>query len=686
MRRLHLRLLTALLLLTVGACAPGGGDGGTGGLSDYFSAEVRDIDKRIAEARKQLSPLPELFLNQQTGRIGYVSRPTDANAPRNPDKPDTRSIRLDLGNRQPIDNVVLVPADFSTGQESGAGYGFPVRWRVEVSDDPGFEEMRILADHTGQDFPNPRRYPVVIPAEGVATRYIRLTATALWTSEGRSLLALGEIMVLQGDRNVAAGLPRRQIVSGGDDSDEDPPTWSRSNLVDGQSVIGSPQGIEDSPADGWQSLEEKNADTSSWVVVDLGREIPVNEIRLIPAISGEYPTRRGLGFPLSLKVDAAHGDDPTFAQTVGVDDWTGFAIPNPRENPVSFRVPGTPLRYIRVTATRRSERLDDYVFALSELQVFSGGENVALGASVSAQNSLESDRWSTRFLTDGFTSQRNILPWQEYVTGLQKRRELGREIGGLNSARTQAAERVMHTALKWSAWGLGIAALAILYSVSRGRRARRRDLAQLRRRLAQDIHDEIGSGLGTISLLSQMGSGYPDRPEETREEFAEINRLTRTVTEALRDIVWFIRPDTKTVEALAQRLKETTSSMLAGIENEFRAEGPALERELPLEHKRQVLLFFKEALHNVVKHSGATRACAAISGDEKHFRLTIHDNGCGFDHSAPASGAGVTGMKQRALTLGGKLHIVSSAGAGTTLTLEVPWRAPRKSAARPSGT
>ena len=123
-------------------------------------------------------------------------------------------------------------------------------------------------------------------------------------------------------------------------------------------------------------------------------------------------------------------------------------------------------------------------------------------------------------------------------------------------------------------------------------------------------------------------------------------------------------------------------TMLAGIPHEFTAEGPALERDLPLDHKRQVLLFFKEALHNVQRHSGATHAEITIAGDAKNFRLTIHDNGCGFDPAAPGSGAGMTGMKQRAKTLGGRLTIESTPGHGATLTLEVPWRSSRKSAAR----
>jgi signal transduction histidine kinase len=686
-RALVFRCLVLSLLLAAGGCAPPDGKG-EGMLADYLSGEVRELDQRIGALRRDLEPLPDLFPTQQTARIGYVSRPTDANAPRNPDRPDTRSIRLDLGSRQPIDTVVLVPAEFSSGPGTGAGYGFPIRWRVEVSDVPGFEEeLRVLADYTGANFPNPRRFPVVIHApEGLQTRYVRLTATELWTSEGRSLLALGEIMVLQGGRNLAAGLRGESIRPGGDDADEVPPFWSRGYLMDGQSVIGLPQGIEESPTGGWQSLPEASQDAPSWVMVDLGREVPLHEIRLVPAFSGDYPARRGFGFPPRLKIEIAPESDTAFAQPTKVDDYTGINFFNPRENPVSFRVPGTPARYVKITATRRSERLDDYVFALSELQVFSGGENVAAGASVSAQSSLENERWSTRFLTDGYSSRRNLLPWREYVTGLQQRREMEREIGKLTATRATLTESTMRSAIRWALWGLALAAAAVLYILWRGRRSRRRELARLRRRLAQDIHDEIGSGLGTISLLSQMGSGHEQHPAETREEFAEINRLSTTVTESLRDIVWFIRPETRTVGDLAQRLRETAASMLGGIEHTFLANGPALERDLPLDHKRQVLLFFKEALHNIQRHSRTCRAEVAVTGDERCFRLKVQDFGCGFDAAAPASGAGVTGMQQRAQTLGGRLIIESAPGLGTTLLLEVPWRAVRKRVARTSGT
>lgn len=650
-------------------------------VTDYFSSEVAALEGRIAELRRKQADLPDIFPNQQTSRIGYHSRPADSVSRRHPAVPLTRSIRLDLGSIQPVDSVVLVPADYAFSPDTpGAGYGFPVRWRVEVSDDGFEDQLRVLADHTGENFPNPRRSPVVIPAGGQPTRYVRLTATELWNFEGRAVLAMGEIMVLRGGRNVAAGLRSEDIKT--TDSDESPPAWRQSNLVDGESVLGAPQGTIPSATAGFQSLPEKTPDNISWVMVDLGKEVPIHEIRLLPARSEEFPARRGFGFPLRYRVEIAPEADTTFSQPIVVSPNPNFNVRNPQENPVSIRVLGTPARFVKVTATRLSEPLDDCLFALSELQVFSDGENVAAGASVSARNSLETGEWSKSFLTDGFSSQRNLLPWPVYLAGLTERRTLDNAIRELLFERRTVRERVVRTTIQWCGAIIGIAVLVTALQIWRGRQARRRELSALRRRLAQDIHDEIGSGLGTIALLSHMGSANQEHPSIAREEFTEIQRISTTVTESLRDIVWFIRPETRTMGDLAQRLKETANSMLTGTPHEFIADCPALERQLPLEHKRQMLMFFKEALHNIIRHSGATRVDISVTGDQKAFRLVICDNGCGFDSTAPRAGAGLTGMKQRAKTLGGRLHIETGAGQGTRLILEVPWRSSRKSAAR----
>jgi signal transduction histidine kinase len=647
---------------------------------EWFSAGPRGLEAEERRLREELAALPALFPDQQTDRIGYSSKP--ANVRRGgpgarqgqpaagPRRPETGVIRFDLGSKQKIDGIVLVPADFAVDADPGAGYGFPVRWRVELADEPSFEDAVLAADHTAADFPNPGPWPISVELdEGAAGRYVRLTAVKLWERQGRSLLALGELMVLQGGRNLAAGLPRDAIRV--TDTDETPRNWSVLNLVDSQSVLGAPSGTTLSSTEGFQSQAERSPLAVKWVQVDLGRSWPLEEVRLFPARAMEFPARRGFGFPLRWRLEASVEAD--FARPILLGDWTKNDFANPCENPVVVPVPGTEARFVRVTALKLSERFNDFVLAMSELEVSSGGINVAAGQAVTASDSRETPRWSDRFLTDGSNSQRQLAAWPDYLKGLEQRRLAEMRLAALPEHRQELIRGRMQRIMAWVTGMLGLIILAAAWAARRNSRGRRREMEALRQRIARDVHDEIGSGLGTIALLSQMAGAKASHPAGARQDFSEINHLSREITESLRDIVWLIRPETRTLGDLAQRLRETATSMLAAVPHEFTLDPAVQRRALPLEFKRQILLVFKEALHNLMRHANASHATVNVGGSDTHFILELHDDGQGFDPTAPVSGAGLTGMKQRAATLGGQLEITTAPTQGTRLKLAVPW-------------
>ena len=158
-----------------------------------------------------------------------------------------------------------------------------------------------------------------------------------------------------------------------------------------------------SPTNGYHSAIHPGPDAAAWVQVDLGRIAPIDEIRLIPARPTDFPDTPGFGFPTAFRVELA--DESTFAHRWVVAEETRPDQPNVEDVPTVIRPGGAAARFVRIAASRLWKRSNDYVFALSELEVMSAGENIALGKPVQALDSIEAGRWSTRHLVDGHDSR-----------------------------------------------------------------------------------------------------------------------------------------------------------------------------------------------------------------------------------------------------------------------------------------
>ena len=153
---------------------------------------------------------------------------------------------------------------------------------------------------------------------------------------------------------------------------------------------------------GYHSAIEKKQDQIKWVQVDLGSAMAVSKVVLHPCHDDFNGIGDGFGFPVRYRVEAS--DDATFATgVVTLADRTKADVGNPGLRAQTVDVSSVRARYLRVTATRLALRQDDYIFALSELDVIgTDGRNLALGAKVSALDSIEAPvRWRKENLTDG---------------------------------------------------------------------------------------------------------------------------------------------------------------------------------------------------------------------------------------------------------------------------------------------
>jgi mono/diheme cytochrome c family protein len=167
---------------------------------------------------------------------------------------------------------------------------------------------------------------------------------------------------------------------------------------------------EKSPSNGYHSNIEKTPDVEKWVQVDLGEARVIQQVDLVPARPVDFKDTPGFGFPPRFIVEISN--DAEFKQAEIIAELMGGDFEVPADKPFTIVVNSQKARYVRVTAKKLWERTNDYVFALAELQVFSGKTNVALNAEVTALDSIEVGLWSKKFLVDGFSSRgrlKNVL-------------------------------------------------------------------------------------------------------------------------------------------------------------------------------------------------------------------------------------------------------------------------------------
>ncbi len=647
--------LAGPLALAVATLAPAAPARGESALLHFLSPRIEDLDAQISTTREELASLPAAPPRPQGGTLGFHSNLYFSAG-------NTSAATLDLGEEHPVDTIVIIPANVGYGFKAGGSYGFPPHFRVDLSLTEDFADAHPVADYSSIAYPDPGASPAIFEAHGVPGRYLRITATQLWTLPGddRSLLALGELQVYSGGQNIATWNPV-QVT----DRRDSAPLWAPEYLVDSQSSLGHATVPEPSPSNGYHSGIEDDPDHEKWVLVDLGNALPIHEIRIIPARPRDFPELQGFGFPEEFVVESS--TEPDFTSPTVVFDRRGAPLPNPGDNALTIPLADVVARYVRVTATQLWRRDNDYVFALAELQVFSDGQNVALGKRVVAQDSTTDGLWAPPNLVDGFDSRHRLrdddLAW---LKGLARRHALEIDMEELVAARGALAERRTLQLIVAAAAAVLAMVIVVIALILRARLAQRRETDRLRERIAGDLHDEIGSNLGSIALLSEMASATPD------DRMAEVNRIARDTGDSMRDIVWVIRTGHESLEDFVARLREVAAGMLRDVAYTFEVTPePLPAARAALNFKRNVLLFFKEALHNIIRHASADSVTIRIALAGGRITLTVTDDGVGFDpdEAGERGGNGLHNFRARAAALAAPLRIVSAPGEGTTLTL-----------------
>ena len=226
------------------------------------------------------------------------------------------------------------------------------------------------------------------------------------------------------------------------------------------------------------------------------------------------------------------------------------------------------------------------------------------------------------------------------------------------------------------------------------RRRTRRKLARLdrqraveheRARIASDIHDDLGAQLTRISMLSESARGDLDDAARATASLNQIYDTAHELTRAMDEIVWAVNPRHDTLESLVSYLEKFAQDLLAAAGIRCRLDIPIEFPPWPLaaDVRHNLFLAFKEALHNVAKHSAATETSIRLTAGTDSLELVIEDNGRGFvqgiagerqpgNSARLSTGNGLENMTRRLAEIHGRCAIQSTPGQGTKVTITVP--------------
>lgn len=199
-----------------------------------------------------------------------------------------------------------------------------------------------------------------------------------------------------------------------------------------------------------------------------------------------------------------------------------------------------------------------------------------------------------------------------------------------------------------------------------------KELEKIRNDIARDLHDDIGSTLTSINILSKVSQNNLSRDINKSATILEnITEQSQQIQQAMSDIVWTIRPDNDKLENMVVRMREYVNHTLEckNIDVVFDVDNDILQQTLAMEQRRDFFLVFKEAVNNAAKYAQATTVAIRLSRQNNSLQLTVSDNGKGFDTGRVTSTNGLRSMRERSTALGATLNIQSAPQAGTTITL-----------------
>lgn len=257
---------------------------------------------------------------------------------------------------------------------------------------------------------------------------------------------------------------------------------------------------------------------------------------------------------------------------------------------------------------------------------------------------------------------------------------------GIRWSETPAQVNFYIPSFWWQTWwfitSLAIGAGILLWLLSRyyislkwKQRMRRLEkqlaIEQERHRISGEIHDDLGAGLSGIKLQAELAARKASTPE-MKTELTRIYNVASELSARMREVIWSLNTENDTLEKLLYYMQQEGYKLFEHTDIQFRATYPPQLPNIPVsgQKRRDIYLIVKEALHNVMKHSGATEVSLTATLEGDIMIITVQDNGKGMTQPVDEEGNGIRNMHRRAAKTGGQLQI-GNAGSGQGVAVHV---------------
>jgi signal transduction histidine kinase len=637
----------------------------------HLSKKYKQNRLRLEQINKELAQLPSPYEGEPTGTGGFISSWRGS-------KNSQTSLNFKWEQNVLVDSVALFPLRLFLADEKGLTENayWPGKIQIESISQEGKITKLATLIQTQQRIKN--SLPEFVSFDPVQTQKIRITLTDLPKHTGSELFAGGfsEVCIFSQQANIA---PRARIRAY--KSREGNRIYSKDFISDGQTPLGLPEvGPRVSGALGISLRPNKRnfGDIPHTIELKFPKPTKIDSVRLDPAAI----YKPGQAFPVRFSIELLNQKQ----QVVQADNsYKTQPLNHLGLNPYISYFEEESISTIRIQiyeANKPSKSASPWVQISEITPMFQGIPiedecqiTTPMGANKQYTRGLihSGDSplyWSSESGHDGLTQTGKLLPLRTWAEGLNKRQRLLEEQTELIASQKSYRKNI-HAGLLYS---VGILLLIITsgatYAILSNRSKARQEIRNTREQIASDLHDDIGSNLGSISMHAEDLLQYVDTPK-SQQHIQAIFKLVYESAYGLREVLHTTAPRIGRAQNILVFMEELAELVLPGVTRHIELDGSLSSLLTSPKIRKGLLLYYKEAITNIQTHAQCSHVHITLSRTNNGVELRIEDNGVGMTQQKLEAPSTLRTLKMRANQLDGSLKIHTAENEGTQLILQV---------------